>query len=175
MIEFYQEYSEISDCSPLDTISIHLLNSPSLIFVQSNNYNIQKILYQEVLKGNFDATRYMELEDIYHYSYANYPENQNSILYGASYANTVITDNTLFILNPENMEQINSNRKAIYVAETWDDYLTKVTYQFKYKKFFFYPVSYISYGNDNDDKLNADKLKSNLILIIFREIFGGYM
>ena len=42
------------------------------------------------------------------------------------------------------------------------DYLTKVTYQFKYKKFFFYPVSYISYGNDNDDEINADKLKSEI-------------
>lgn len=161
LMGFYQNYPEISDCS-VGYNFYSFTQFPFLNFVQSNNYNIQKILYQEVLKGNFDATRYMELEDIYHYSYANYPENQNSILYGASYANTVITDNTLFILNPENIEQINSNRKAIYVAETWDDYLTKVTYQFKYKKFFFYPVSYISYGNDNNDKLNADKLKSEI-------------
>ena len=50
---------------------------------------------------------------------------------------------------------INKNRKEIYYAETWKDYVTKVVYQFNQTKFFFHAPQRYVYGDEEDDLQEA--------------------
>lgn len=63
---------------------------------------------------------------------------------------------------PKNIAKINENRAKLNVAETWENYITKITYQFQTKKFYFHPLNYQHFGSDKLDEETAKWLRAEI-------------
>ena len=124
----YKKYGEIHERNAGMGFSY---GSANLVLLHNTSwlYNPDNIILKEVMKGNFDARCYMTLKE----RYLNTAEEMSHY----AVLNVTMFGKTLFILDPEDIEQINQNRKAINIAETWDDFKEKVLHRFYEKNYDF--------------------------------------
>lgn len=136
-------------------IFIHNLNEykDSLVY----DVNPQNILMNAVINGLFDAREYAQIYDYYQARIDARNSNTTTMFYGmCSLANHII-NNTLFIYYPSNIEELNKNRKAIYL-ESYNDYTKKIINQFYSPKFSFYMEYKIK--NSNILQMEIDEKKA---------------
>lgn len=160
ILQLYKTYPEINDL----TVGYYFYTytqSPFLYLAQQRDNSIRLLLKNEVMKGNYEATRFMDYADIYQYGNPSGIIIEDS-LYGVNFLHQTIIDNTLFVVVPKNIAKINENRAKLNVAETWENYITKITYQFQTKKFYFHPLNYQHFGSDKLDEETAKWLRAEI-------------
>ena len=125
----------------------------------------KEIVYQDVMNGSFDAREYAYLEDRFKTEQLDPSENKP---YKAYYARTVyhamVIHNVLFLVEPDNLEEVNDNLKSIYISETWEDYKTKILHAFYNKSphFKFAMLQRFYFGEEEDDIQAADEMKAEI-------------
>ncbi len=109
------------------------------------------VFYEKLVKsGNLSAASYMQNYD---YCYHSIFKGDDKTTYGTDPSYTYIINNTLFIRYPDDIQKINKNRKKLNVAETWEDYVTKVLYVNRHKDGFrFYPRQYVIRGGEAEEE-----------------------
>ena len=160
ILQLYKTYPEINDF----TVGYHFYTYtqyPFLYLAQQRDNAVRYLLEKEVMKGNYEASRFMDYADIYQYENPSGMVIEDS-LYGVNFLHQTIIDNTLFVVVPKNISKINENRAKLNIAETWENYITKITYQFQTKKFYFYPLNYQNFGSDKLDEEIAKRLRAEI-------------
>lgn len=145
--------------------------SPALYihFRRSFLFDPKNILYNEVLKGNVRANNYAKTEDACMFSIIQDKDSHETDKYGTSTHHIFCVDSIGFIIQPENLKQINKNRKKILMAETWEDYAKKAHYVYcNETDFYFVPISNIYYMPDE-----AEEIIKNTISKIDNGIIKG--
>ena len=160
----YQKYGEINERKAGMGFS-HGAAYLVLLHNTVDLYNPDNIILEEVMKGNFDARWYMELKDRYlgMAEDTSYYETQNGI----------IVHNLFFLLEPEDVIQVNQNRKEINIAETWADRKEKLLHRFYEKNYDFRLCNIKSFyfGSDEENEKRMNTLKSE---IDSGEVKGSY-
>ena len=160
----YQKYGEINERNAGMGFSY---GSAYLVLLHNHYYlhDPESLIFEEVMKGNFNANNYMELK-------TRYLMQAGEMDYYACHNVPVIHD-VLFLLEPENVEFVNQKRKEIYISETWEDYKEKALHCFYQKShdFRLCNLKSIAFGNDEDDEKEMSSRKSK---IDSGEIKGSY-
>lgn len=123
-------------------------------------FDPKEILYNEVLKGNYNAHDYIRLEDFCKTEILDKVlGKEEKILYGTGPSTIKAINNTLFIYPPQNMREVNYNRHKIGFSETWQDFLTKMLYMYQHPdcEFKIYPVVTVYSGDDDNEVLRLKK------------------
>jgi hypothetical protein len=109
-------------------------------------------LKDEVRKGNLDARQYMSMYDECHANREAFygPQYKPMIQYGTDMKHHIIIGKTLFIYPPKNVKQINKNRKAIGINETWDDFKVKLIFTFQADDYKFVNIQEEIWGSDEE-------------------------
>jgi hypothetical protein len=141
--ELYKQHGHLSSkiTSQIGTILCVFNNNPIEI--------PQELLLDEVLHGYYDVRNYMFLIERFQSIYkldtsvsVSTLDPVDNILKGCSeyafnysffYINNDETK-TYFIIEPQDVEKVNANRKKLGFAETWDDYMIKNLYSIKQLK-----------------------------------------
>ena len=113
----------------------------------------KQLLWKEIFAGNFDSRAYAVLSDRFIAEHLH-SAPVNLSYYATNAVHALIIHNTLFIYEPENIKQINKNRREILIAETWEDYLTKLLFVFYRKNpdFYFVPLQEFVFGDEEENK-----------------------
>ena len=125
----------------------------------------KEIVFQDVMNGNFDAREYANLEDKFKTEQLDRAEKKPyKAYYATNIAHAMIIHNVLFLWEPENLEEVNDNRKAIYIAETWEDYKIKVLHAFynNNPNFIFITLKHFVYGEEEDNIQAANEMKAEI-------------
>lgn len=168
--ELYKDFSPINEYTAKTIAPLNLI----LLHAGWLGFDPEEIWLEEVKKGNIDARTYMQLRDVCKTEIIDKQKGINSNpIYGTSFTHFVVINNTLFIYEPENIEEINRNRKAINVSETWNDYLKKNLYVLKSKNpdFMFFPrkqlvntdISMEEFEKQKKEEIDTKKVKGRYI------------
>ena len=157
--QFYREYPDFSEY----VAGIHygvMLQASLLHSVQTGHYDLQPILRKNVVAGNFPAQQYMELEEVW----ANAHSLRNRMYgVGMESGNIYYIGNTLFVTRPENLKQINKNRKKLGVAETWEDAVRKRVWECVHNDRCMTRSRNIRiFGDEEDDAAEVARLKQEI-------------
>lgn len=124
--KIYKTYPEVSDYtadgSPmLSTFYTHV--SRAFLF------DPKTILLKDVLKGNISAGQYAFYEDQWKCMYIDPQLGKDSMtIYGTNAYYIFEIDSLAFILEPDNVKEIDKERKKIGLSETWADFVKKVKF-----------------------------------------------
>jgi hypothetical protein len=123
----------------------------------------KEVLFQEVINGNFDAREYAHLKDLFT-AFDVSEEKTYKACYATNSQHAAIVHNVLFLEEPDNLEEVNANRKAIYMAETWEDYKTKILHAFYNKSpyFRFAMLQHVGFGDDEENIQKANEMKEEI-------------
>jgi hypothetical protein len=123
--------------SAIHLIFIHNLKALENFDSLAYDVNPKNILMNAVINGLFDAREYAQIYDFYQARIDARDSTTSTMFYGmCSLANHII-NNTLFIYYPPYIEELNQNRKVIYLEE-YNDYILKIINQFYFPQFSFY-------------------------------------
>ena len=107
-------------------------------------------LLKMVKRGDCPPANYICTYDCCYHSII---KNDDKTTYGTDPSYTYIINNTLFIRYPDNVKQIDRNRKKLNFAETWADYVKKVLYVNQRKEgFWFYPKQFVIHGDEAEEE-----------------------
>ncbi len=111
-----------------------------------------EFLKNEVRKGNLDAREFMSMYDECNANREAFygPQYKPMIQYGTDMKHHIIIGKTLFIYSPKNFKQINKNRKAIGIYESWDDFKVKLIYTFQADDYKFVNIQEEIWGSDEE-------------------------
>ncbi len=157
--QFYREYPDFNEYVAgfyyLSRLSVAMLHA-----VQTEHYDLQPILRKKVAAGIFPAQQYMELEDVWAQIHSSRNEMYGE---GMGSENIYYIGNTLFVTRPENLKQINKNRKKLGVAETWEDGVKKMIWECKHKNYCITGSRHIIvFGDEDDDAAEVARLKQEI-------------
>lgn len=129
IISLYKEFGTINEnCAP------YFHHSISLVLGHNSKENLIELpfdlLKEEVKKGNLDVRVFIRMYDECQANRKMFLSVEPTIQYGDDYGHHIIIGETLFIYPPENIKQINKNRKAIGYSETWEDFKIKLKFSF---------------------------------------------
>jgi hypothetical protein len=160
ILEIYEKYSSINEYTAKTVTPLYFI----LLHNSRYGYDPKEIWFEEVKKGNIDARTYMELEDQCKTAIIDKMEGiNNDPIYGTNYNFIFAINNTLFIFEPENINEIEKNRNEIYISETWNDYIKKVKYIYFKQNQDFHFLSYktiIDYSMTSEELI--EKLKKEI-------------
>ncbi len=157
--QFYREYPDFNECVAgfyyMGMLGVVLLHA-----VQTDHYDLQPLLRKKVMAGIFPAQQYMELEDVWAQIHSSRNEMYGE---GMGSENIYYIGNTLFVTRPENLKQINKNRKKLGVAETWEDGVKKMIWECKHKNSCITGSRHIIvFGDEDDDAAEVARLKQEI-------------
>ena len=158
--QFYREYPDFNEYVAgfyyLSRLSVAMLHA-----VQTEHYDLQPILRKKVAAGIFPAQQYMELEEVWAGTHSS--KNRMYGVDAMGNKNIYYIGNTLFVTQPENLKQINKNRKKLGVAETWEDGVKKMIWECKHKNYCITGSRHtIVFGDEEDDAAEAAKMKREI-------------
>lgn len=170
--DLYHRYPEISDYTAGMTPALQAFYTHAAITLL---FDPQDILYNEVLKGNVEASRYVNLEDNCRCEFLNPSFGINtSSVYGTNVTYSFVIDSVGFVIQPDNVKEVNANRKKINLSETWRDYAKKMAFLYMNdSEFSFYPIKYQYYMQDEalqkiaeiKDLIDKGVIKGNYYII----------
>ena len=155
--QFYREYPDFNEYVAgfyyMGMLGVVLLHA-----VQTDHYDLQPLLRKKVMAGIFPADKYMEFEawweDVHPGKEHHYGSGLNNIYY---------IGNTLFVEQPDNLKQIDKNRKKLGLAETWQDAVKKRVWECEHN------TSLITgsrqsriFGDEEDDAAEVARLKQEI-------------
>lgn len=155
----YSNYETIDDYTAGLRFA-HYLYTPGLHYVHSGIHDLQDLLREEVIKGNFPADLYMTLEDTYLWGQEYMRESDQTTDpngYGMNENYLYRLSDYLFVTYPENVKMVNRNRRKLGVAETFDDLVKKVVWQQLAGQVYWTTVSIERWGGKDDDRRQAQE------------------
>ena len=158
--QFYRDYPEFNEYVAgfyyLSQLSVAMLHA-----VQTEHYDLQPILRKKVAAGIFPPQQYMELEDVW--SRIHFSSKKMYGGGGMGNENIYYIGNTLFVTRPENLKQINKNRKKLGVFETWEDAVKKCVWECEHNCYCITGNRNLKcFGDEEDDAAEATKLKQEI-------------
>jgi len=128
LLELYKTYPVINDYTTGSTAM-----NPAFCYHLAKEllFDAAQIFYPEVLKGNVNASQYAATEDVCLYYIQAIKGDILQTRYGTTCTQFFILDTIGFVLEPENLKEIATERKKIFLSETWDDYAKKVAYRYQ--------------------------------------------
>ena len=151
--QIFQQYQDINEYNS----GCAVMMSAVFIHFARLRLTTPDVFYEKLVKsGNLSAAGYMQNYDYCYHCIYKADENTT---YGTSPSYTYVINNTFFIRYPENIKQVNRNRKKINAAETWEDYVKKVMYVYHNDSpFRFYPKQTMFYGDqDVQEQMEKDE------------------
>jgi len=161
----YQKYGSINETN---AGSFYQNQSGLRLNLLHNGYWLndpKDIVFQDVMNGNFDAREYAFLQDRFKTENLDPSENKPyKAYYARNVAHAMVIDNVLFLMEPDNVEEVNENRKSIYISETWEDYKTKLLHAFynKSPNFKFAMLQRFNFGEDEDNIRTINEIKAEI-------------
>ncbi len=151
ILSLYKEYGTINE----NNAGLFYRLISLVLFHNSKTSLIElpfEFLKNEVRKGNLDARQYMSMYDECHANREEFygPKYKPMIQYGTDMKHHIIIGKTLFIYPPKNIKQINKNRKAIGIYESWDDFKVKLIYTFQTDDYKFVNIQTEIWGSDEE-------------------------
>lgn len=155
--QFYREYPDFNEYVAgfyyMGMLGVVLLHA-----VQTDHYDLQPLLRKKVMAGIFPAENYMEFEawweDVH-------PGKEHQ--YGSELNNIYYIGNTLFVEQPDNLKQIDKNRKKLGLAETWQDAVKKRVWECEHNTYYITGSRQSRiYGDEEDDAAEAAKMKREI-------------
>jgi hypothetical protein len=140
----YQQYGSINE----NMACIHMINT-CILHNRVYETDPADILLTEVLSGCFRADLYMYLCDRYALDVLK------TLPKYACFESAQIVNGTLFIFEPQNLKQVNQNRKRLGISETWQNYRKKMIYEYQHPQTDFYFQTLYNYVYDDDNALVA--------------------
>ena len=158
--QFYRDYPEFNEYVAgfyyLSMLSVSMLHA-----VQTGHHDLQPILRKKVVAGIFPSQQYMELEDVW--SRTHFSSKKMYGGGGMGSENVYYIGNTLFVTRPENLKQINKNRKKLGVFETWEDAVKKCVWECEHNCYCITGNRNLKcFGDEEDDAAEATKLKQEI-------------
>lgn len=145
--QIFQQYQDINEYNSGRAVMM------SAVFIHFARLRMTTpdVFYEKMVKsGNLSAASYMHNYD---YCYHCIFKGDDKTTYGTDPSYTYIINNTLFIRYPDHIQKINKNRKKLNVAETWEDYVTKVLYVNRRNDGFrFYPRQFVIRGDEAEEE-----------------------
>ena len=153
--KIYKQYENINESTIGYLPGIDIVLRHNIYY----GFDPAELLLKEVLNGNFHARSFMRLED--DYKTFGFNDEPYQAYYGINLMHSVIINKTFFVYPPENIKQVNKNRKAIYQSETWDDYLTKMMFAYYNpdSEFKIYFPSHLISGEEVDEQSELERKK----------------
>ncbi len=151
--QIFKQYKDIDEYNSGGAV---MLNAAFIHFARWR-LTTPDIYYKKMVKnGDLSVSNYMQNYDYCYHCIYKADENTT---YGTSPSYTYVINNTFFIRYPENIKQVNRNRKKINAAETWEDYVKKVMYVYHNDSpFRFYPKQTMFYGDqDVQEQMEKDE------------------
>ena len=155
--QFYREYPDFNEYVAgfyyMGMLGVVLLHA-----VQTDHYDLQPLLRKKVMAGIFPAEKYMEFEawweDVHPGKEHHYGSGLNNIYY---------IGNTLFVEQPDNLKQIDKNRKKLGLAETWQDAVKKRVWECEHNTYYITGSRQSRiYGDEEDDAAEAAKMEREI-------------
>ncbi len=155
--QFYREYADFNEYVAgfyyMGMFGVVLLHA-----VQTGHYDLQPLLCKKVMAGIFPAKNYMGYEA----SWEDIHPGKNH-QYGSGLDNIFYIGNTLFIVQPENLKQINKNRMKLGLSETWQDAVKKCEWECEHNIYCITGSRQSRiFGDEEDDSAEAAKLKQEI-------------
>ena len=155
--QFYRKYPDFNEyaagiyyMSMLDVVLLHA--------VQTGHYDLQPLLRKKVMSGFFPAGNYMGYEEWWG---GVHPKKKHQ--YGSGLENIFYIGNTLFIVQPENLKQINKNRMKLGLSETWQDAVKKCVWECEHNCYCITGNRNLKcFGDEEDDAAEAAKMKREI-------------
>ena len=124
-------------------------------------FDPKDILYDEVINGNIEASRYVLIEDICRGDFINpYLGEKCKTVYGTNVSCFFVIDSIGFIIQPENLKEVNINRKKINMSETWEDHAKKIAYRYlRESEFVFYNTNRLIYMPEDAKRKVAETME----------------
>ena len=158
--QFYRDYPEFNEYAA-GFYYLSMLSVPMLHAVQTGHHDLQPILRKKVVAGIFPSQQYMELEDVW--SRIHFSSKKMYGGGGMGSENIYYIGNTLFVTRPENLKQINKNRKKLGVFETWEDAVKKCVWECEHNCYCITGNRNLKcFGDEEDDAAEATKLKQEI-------------
>lgn len=155
--QFYREYPDFNECVAgfyyMGMLGVVLLHA-----VQTDHYDLQPLLRKKVMSGFFPAGNYMGYEEWWG---GIHPHKKHQ--YGSGLENIFYIGNTLFIVQPENLKQINKNRMKLGLSETWQDAVKKCVWECEHNTYFITGSRQSRiFGDEEDDAAEVARLKQEI-------------
>ena len=155
--QFYREYPDFNEYMAgfyyMGMLGVVLLHA-----VQTDHYDLQPLLRKKVMAGIFPAGNYMGYEEWWG---GVHPHKKHQ--YGSGLENIFYIGNTLFIVQPENLKQINKNRMKLGLSETWQDAVKKCVWECEHNCYCITGSRQCRiFGDEEDDAAEAAKMKQEI-------------
>ena len=155
--QFYREYPDFNEYVAgfyyMGMLGVVLLHA-----VQTDHYDLQPLLRKKVMAGFFPAGNYMGYEEWWG---GVHPHKKHQ--YGSGLENIFYIGNTLFIVQPENLKQINKNRMKLGLSETWQDAVKKCVWECEHNCYCITGNRNLKcFGDEEDDAAEAAKMKQEI-------------
>ena len=153
ILSLYNEFGTINENN-----APFFYSTISLVLLHNSKESLIKLpfdfLKEEVRKGNLDVRVFMSMYDeckVMREMFSG-TESKSLLQYGTDLRHHLIIGETLFIYPPNNIKQINKNRKAIGFSETWDDFKIKLKYTYLEDGFKFVNTQEEIWGSDEETR-----------------------
>lgn len=155
--QFYREYPDFNEYMAgfyyMGMLGVVLLHA-----VQTDHYDLQPLLRKKVMAGIFPAENYMEFESCW-----GDVHSSKGHQYGSEVNNIYYIGNTLFVEQPDNLKQIDKNRKKLGLAETWQDAVKKRVWECEHNTYYITGSRQSRiYGDEEDDAAEVARLKQEI-------------
>ncbi len=155
--QFYREYPDFNEYVAgfyyMGMLGVVLLHA-----VQTDHYDLQPLLRKKVMAGIFPAENYMEFESCWGDMHSSKGHQ-----YGSELNNIYYIGNTLFVEQPDNLKQIDKNRKKLGLAETWQDAVKKRVWECEHHTYYITGSRQSRiYGDEEDDAAEVARLKQEI-------------
>ena len=155
--QFYREYPDFNEYMA-GFYYMGLLGVVLLHAVQTDHYDLQPLLRKKVMAGILPAGNYMGYEEWWG---GVHPHKKHQ--YGSGLENIFYIGNTLFIVQPENLKQINKNRMKLGLSETWQDAVKKCVWECEHNCYCITGSRQCRiFGDEEDDAAEAAKMKQEI-------------
>ena len=155
--QFYREYPDFNEYMAgfyyMGMLGVVLLHA-----VQTDHYDLQPLLRKKVMAGIFPAENYMEFESCW-----GDVHSSKGHQYGSEVNNIYYIGNTLFVEQPDNLKQIDKNRKKLGLAETWQDAVKKRVWECEHNTYYITGSRQSRiYGDEEDDAAEVARMKQEI-------------
>ena len=155
--QFYREYPDFNEYMA-GFYYMGMLRGVLLHAVQTDHYDLQPLLRKKVMAGIFPAENYMEFESCW-----GDVHSSKGHQYGSELNNIYYIGNTLFVEQPDNLKQIDKNRKRLGLAETWQDAVKKRVWECEHNAYYITGSRQSRiYGDEEDDAAEVARLKQEI-------------
>ena len=162
LVELFQRYGHLNE----DNAGELYASTVELLFIHNSKTRTAELPFdlieKAVKEGTYDARSYMDFYD----ECLNWRWNRESSFqsrYGLGFSSHIVIGNTLFIYPTGDVTEIDAQRKALGVSETYADYEKKLESAFLMNGAGFVPrLNIEDWGGEEEDAQAASEARANI-------------